>query len=178
MHIDLVPFSPEYLPLFFRWRQQASTRRHNPLDVLDLAALHASLAAEPTAPAPDVPGCRWFVRADGAVVGSVSYKNVNTTMGYAEIAYGFCETVHGRGIGTAAVRQMVDRVFAETTLRRLVAYVHDTNAASCRLLERLGFTREGLLREHFVIQGEPANEVAYGLLRREWPAPKSKNPHP
>ena len=177
MHIELVPFSPEYLPLFFRWRQQEATQRHNPLDALDLAALHARLAAEPTAPTPDAAGCRWFVRADGAVVGSVSYKNVNPAMGFAEIAYGFCESVHGRGIGTEAVRQMVERVFAETSLRRLVAYVHDTNVASCRLLDRLGFTREGLLREHFLIRGEPANEVAYGLLRREWAPAKPKSPH-
>ncbi len=168
MTIELVPYSPAYLPLFLRWRSQAATRRHNPLKAFDAAALREMLEKESTPTSPDTAGCRWFVRVDGAVVGSVAYKDVNPTMGFAEIAYGFCESVHGRGIGTAAVRMLVDRVFTETSLRRLFAYVHDENVASCKLLARLGFTREGLLREHFIIEGVPANEVVFGLLRREW----------
>jgi len=62
----------------------------------------------------------------------------------------------------------VDKVFAETTLRKLIAMVHDQNQASCRVLEKLGFQEEGLLREHYVISGEARDEVLYGLLRREW----------
>lgn len=170
MRIELVPYSAEYLPLFVRWRAQAATRRHNPLRDLDLDALRAMLESEGTASSADPLGRRWFVRVDDAVVGSVAYRGVNTMMGHAEIAYGFCESAHGRGIGTASVRMLVDRVFAETPLRRLFAFVHDENVASCRLLERLGFTREGVLREHYVIEGAPADEVVYGVLRREWEA--------
>ena len=169
MNVELVPYAPEYLPLFLKWRSQAATRRHNPIRPLDPDALQAMLAQEGALHPTETPGYRWFVRLDGVVVGNVAYKNVNPTMRTAEIAYGFCESVHGRGVGTASVRRLVDRVFAETDLRRLYALVHDENVASCRLLERLGFAREGLLREHFVIEGRPANEVYYGLLRREWP---------
>ena len=55
-----------------------------------------------------------------------------------------------------------------TDLRKLLAMVHVDNIASCRLLERLGFQREGLLREHYLIEGEPVDEVLYGLLRPDF----------
>ena len=40
--------------------------------------------------------------------------------------------------------------------------------ASRRVLSKLGFSEEGLLREHYVISKRPVDEVLYGLLRREW----------
>lgn len=113
---------------------------------------------------------RWFISFDGQVVGTVSLKNVSHSMGYGEIGYGISELHHGKGIATAAVRLLVDKVFTESNLRRLVAYVHEENQASRRVLEKLGFQEEGLLREHYVIKGVPVNEVLYALLRREWMA--------
>jgi RimJ/RimL family protein N-acetyltransferase len=89
-------------------------------------------------------------------------------MGYAEIGYGISEAYHARGIGTAAVAMLVHKVFAETQMRKLIAFVRDENLPSCRLLEKLGFQREGLLREHYIINGHPENEVLFGLLKREW----------
>ncbi|MDP2310895.1 MAG: GNAT family protein [Pseudomonadota bacterium] len=165
--VELLPYSPACLEPYFRWRGQAPTVNHNPLQSLTFDQVRAVLESERS----ELDGAgnyRWFVHLGGHVVGSVSLKNVNTQMGYAELGYGFCETSHGRGVGTAAVRLVVARVFAETSLRKLVAYVHDQNVASCRLLDRLGFVREGLLREHYLILGAPADEVVFGLLRREW----------
>ena len=46
--------------------------------------------------------------------------------------------------------------------------IMDPNAPAIRALERLGFVREGLLREHYLVQGEPQDGVVYGLLRSEW----------
>jgi len=46
--------------------------------------------------------------------------------------------------------------------------VHEENRASRRVLEKSGFVQEGLLREHYLINGQPVNEVLYGLLRQEW----------
>jgi ribosomal-protein-alanine N-acetyltransferase len=46
--------------------------------------------------------------------------------------------------------------------------VHEENQASRRVLEKLGFQEEGLLREHYIINGTPVNEVLYALLKHEW----------
>jgi ribosomal-protein-alanine N-acetyltransferase len=111
---------------------------------------------------------RWFVDFEEKIVGSVSLKNISHSMGYAEIGYGISQTYHRRGIGTAAVAQLVEKVFSETSLRKLLAYVHDANLASCKLLEKLGFVQEGFLREHYVINGQAENEVLYALLKKDW----------
>jgi ribosomal-protein-alanine N-acetyltransferase len=89
-------------------------------------------------------------------------------MGYGEIGYGLAESHQGKGIATAAVRLLVEKIFRKTNLRRLLAYVHEENIASCRVLEKLGFQEEGVLREHYVINGTAVNEILYGLLKREW----------
>jgi ribosomal-protein-alanine N-acetyltransferase len=78
------------------------------------------------------------------------------------------ESHHGRGLGTRAVSLLVDKLFTDTDLERLYALVAAENTPSCRLLERLGFKREGLMREHYVIQGARVDEIIYGLMRREW----------
>jgi RimJ/RimL family protein N-acetyltransferase len=53
-------------------------------------------------------------------------------------------------------------------LRRLEADVDPRNAGSIRTLERLGFQREGFLRERWHVNGEIQDAIFYGLLRREW----------
>ena len=89
-------------------------------------------------------------------------------MGTVEIGYTITEKHHGLGLATTAVRALLDRIFKETPIRRVVAYVHQKNIASCRVLEKLGFTQEGILREHYIVNGLPVNEVVFGLLRSEW----------
>ena len=111
---------------------------------------------------------RWFVEYRGMVVGSVSLKNINQMMNYAEVGYGIAESHHGKGIATASVKRLIEMAFLESNLRRLIAHVHCANVASCRVLEKLGFEREGLLREHYVINGVPEDEVIFGLLNRDW----------
>lgn len=171
MELELIPARPEHADSFLRWRAQAATLRHNPLRAVTRAEVERQLLDEGAALTElgRRDAFRWFVRLGEALVGNVSMR-VNTLMGFAEIAYGVDEAFHGRGIGTAAVRLLVDKAFSETTLRRLVAFVHDENLPSLKLLDRLGFAREGVLREHYVIRGQPANEVVFGLLRREWQA--------
>jgi ribosomal-protein-alanine N-acetyltransferase len=92
-------------------------------------------------------------------------------MGYSEIGYMLSESHQGRGLGTAAVSLFVAKIFRESSLDRLFATISVENAASIRLVTRLGFTREGLLREHFLIEGRRVDELVYGILRREWSPP-------
>ena len=65
---------------------------------------------------------------------------------------------------------LLDFAFGELRLRRIEADVDPLNAASVRTLERLGFQREGLLRERWFVGGVPQDSYFYGLLQREWDA--------
>ena len=60
--------------------------------------------------------------------------------------------------------------FEELGLHRVEADVDPRNEASIRLLQRLGFQREGYLRERYFVGEEISDTIFYGLLRREWTA--------
>jgi len=84
--------------------------------------------------------------------------------GVGEIGYLLNPPARGSGTMTRAVRLMVAWAFAELDLVRVQAFVSPDNAPSMRLLERLGFAREGLLRSY---RGPGADRVAYALLADE-----------
>ena len=172
--IQLLPYEPAFLPRFIAWRKEPLMVRHNPLKQLTEIEVEKMLTAE-SADLSQVgkkigkaESFRWFIAADSEVVGTMSLKNISHSMGYGELGYGIAESHHGKGIATAALRLLIDKIFAETNLRRLQAFVHEENQASRRVLEKLGFQEEGLLREHYLINGTPVNEVLYALLKRDW----------
>ncbi len=168
--LRLVAPHARYAAMWQRWRAEEATQRFNPLYPLSVEALAERLTHHYSADLRDHtrPEYRWMIALGAEVIGTASVSNVSWGMGYAEIGYMLAESHHGRGLGTRAVALLITKLFAETDLKRVYALVSSENVASRRLLERLGFTREGLMREHYVIQGRRVDEVVYGLLRREW----------
>ena len=88
----------------------------------------------------------------------------------AEIGFTLAAEQQGRGYGLEAVRRMLDHLFTDRGLHRVVAECDARNLASARLLERAGFQLEGHLREHTYMKGEWTDDLLFGLLAREWPA--------
>ena len=168
--IELLPYQPSFLQAYIEWRNQPLSVRFNPLKEMSRDEIAKKLQGEGS----DLSCLEkhesfcWFVSVAGQAVGAVSLKSISHSMCYGEIGYSIAESHHGKGIATAAVRLMVNKIFSESKLRRLIAYVHEENQASRRVLEKLGFQEEGLLRDHYVINGSPVNEALYGLLKREW----------
>jgi RimJ/RimL family protein N-acetyltransferase len=74
----------------------------------------------------------------------------------------------GKGLGTAAQRLLVDYLFKFTTVHRLEACTDADNLAEQRALERIGFTREGVLREVAFQNGTWRDSLIYALLRQDW----------
>jgi ribosomal-protein-alanine N-acetyltransferase len=170
MQIKLVSSSPDFASLFYQYRNQHSTLKHNPLESINLEECRERLKQESSNLTElwEKSRFRWLVEVDGNVVGNVSIKNVNKMMLSAEIAYGIAEDQHGKGYGTKSVELLVEMIFSQTPLRKLFAFVHDQNISSRKILLHNGFKEEGLLREHFIINGKPANEIIFGILNHEW----------
>ena len=166
----LLPFEESFLAAFIEWRNQPLSVRYNPLKAMSDEEIAKMLQGEGAdlSRLENYESFRWFISIGGQILGTVSLKNISHSMGYGEIGYGVAESHQGKGIATTAIRLLVDKIFTESTLRRLLAFVHEENQASRRVLEKLGFQEEGLLREHYVIHGAPVNEVLYALLKREW----------
>ncbi len=70
----------------------------------------------------------------------------------------------GRQICTVAL----DFAFSELAINKVIGEVLDFNQASICIHERLGFTREGILREHCLINGKYHNLLCFGILAKEW----------
>lgn len=168
--VQLLPYQGSFLDPFIAWRNEPLSVQHNPLKNMSRDEIAFMLESEGSSLADltKYASYRWFVELESDVVGSVSLKNISHSMAYAEIEYGIAEEHHGKGVATAAVTLLVSRIFRETSLRKLMAFVHDKNQASRRVVEKLGFRQEGLLREHYVIGGRPVDEVLYALLKQDW----------
>ena len=103
---------------------------------------------------------------DGEPVGQVVAMGVDHTR--PELSYWLLPEFHGEGYATEAVSLLVDYCFETFDVRGLYAQAYAYNEASWKLLERLGFEREGRLREDRFVRGEHRDTVHYGLLREEW----------
>ena len=98
---------------------------------------------------------RWALArvSDGRLVGSCGYTRWLSPEGTAELAYDLSPVYWRRGIMKAAVEAAVDWALSTGTLHRIEALVMTTNQASIGLLERAGFLREQLLRDHRMARG-------------------------
>lgn len=88
-----------------------------------------------------------------------------------ELGYALRPAHWGRGYVQEAVGVLLDWAFPALDLHRVEADADPRNVASLRSLQRLGFTREGTLRERWIVEGEVSDTAAFGLLRREWRSP-------
>lgn len=88
----------------------------------------------------------------------------------ADIGYATRPEWQGKGITKAAVARMIDFGFSNLGLHRLTANIGPENTASRRLVESLGFQREGQIRDHVFTNGAWRDSVSYSLLEHEWPA--------
>jgi [ribosomal protein S5]-alanine N-acetyltransferase len=87
----------------------------------------------------------------------------------AEIDFAVARALWGRGLATEAVTGVVDSAFGcWPGLTRIRSMIDARNAASARVLEKVGMTREGLLRSNSFARGEAVDEAWYGILRSEW----------
>jgi len=108
------------------------------------------------------------LRHSDELIGTVTLFNLNLDNGRAEIGYGLGREHWRKGYITEALQSLIKYSFEVLDLRRLEADVDPRNTASIRTVERLGFQREGYLRERWHINGETQDSLFYGLLRHEW----------
>ena len=108
----------------------------------------------------------------GEVLGSCGVHWVDPEQAIAEVGYWVRREARGRGVATRATRLVAGWVLGTLHYERLQLRADPLNEASCRVAERAGFTREGVLRSaRFSIrQGRRTDVAVYSLLRGELPA--------
>jgi ribosomal-protein-alanine N-acetyltransferase len=113
---------------------------------------------------------KWGIarRTDDALIGTTTLYNLDFSNRRAEMGYALGREHWGQGYMAEALQALLAYCFDVLDLRRIEADVDPRNAASIQTLERLGFQREGLLRERWEVDGEIQDALFYGLLREEW----------
>lgn len=104
----------------------------------------------------------------GRQVGNCTLRSLHWQCRRGEVGYALGRAHWGKGYMGEALEALLRFAFVDLDLHRLEADIDPRNAASTGAVERLGFQREGLLRERWIVGGEIFDSVVYGLLRREW----------
>jgi RimJ/RimL family protein N-acetyltransferase len=115
----------------------------------------------------------WFLieKHDGKRIGFILHFT-NQPRGWIEIGYALLPEEMGKGYGTEAVRILVDYLFLSKDIMRVQATTDVRNKPSQKVLEKVGFKKEGIIRKSDFIRGEWADDALYSILREEWKEPK------
>ncbi|SDK47037.1 GNAT family N-acetyltransferase [Natronorubrum texcoconense] len=109
-----------------------------------------------------------LIVADSSPVGTIAFNAIDWETRQAEIGYWVAPEHHGQGYGTDAAARLVAYGFDQLGLHKITARVFEFNEASRRLLESVGFTREGVHRDDVFVDGAFQDTYWYGLLEDEW----------
>jgi ribosomal-protein-alanine N-acetyltransferase len=114
---------------------------------------------------------RWWgieLKAKGILIGTIGYCAWDKQHHHAEVGYDMSPEYWGQGLMPEALRAVVRYGFEEMGLNRVEATTHTENLRSQRVLEKLGFQPEGILREFYCRDEIYNDQVQFSLLRREW----------
>jgi ribosomal-protein-alanine N-acetyltransferase len=106
--------------------------------------------------------------SDASFLGWCTLSRWNPDYRSASMGYCLTRAAWGQGYATEAARSVLGWAFDTLDLNRVQAETDTRNVTSARVLEKLGFVREGTLREDCVVNGDVSDSWVYGLLRREW----------
>ncbi len=110
----------------------------------------------------------WGIELEGRVVGTIGYFDRRDDHRRAELGYAIGRPWWGRGLASEAATAVLTHGFEALRLERVVATARVENVGSQRVLEKLGFRREGTLRHHLFVKRRWWDLTYYGLLEQEW----------
>jgi RimJ/RimL family protein N-acetyltransferase len=108
--------------------------------------------------------------SDGRLIGECLLFNLMLQSRRAEVGYTLAHEAWGKGYINETLIALLEFGFTQLELNRVEADIDPRNAASAKTLERLGFRREGLLRQRWIVGDEVSDTAMYGLLASEWRA--------
>ncbi len=167
--VSLRPAVPGDASLLREWRGQPSVRQFQPLGEASLGQLSAELVRQRISDLYHGQGDKfqWIVRCEEQPAGWLTLVITNWDHGLAEIGYALSTPYQGRGIMTQALHLLLAELFVNSPLERIEARCDTRNRASQRVLEKVGFRREGRLRGYFVLEGDRVDNFLYAILRRD-----------
>jgi ribosomal-protein-alanine N-acetyltransferase len=118
-------------------------------------------------------GIRWGItlKGDDKLIGSAGfYKWIQPERYKAEMGYDLNPAFWGMGIMTETLSAIIQYGFDQMGLHRIEVLISRPNKRSQTLIRKLGFKREGVLRDHYFVEGRFSDDVIFSLLKEEWKA--------
>ncbi|MFC5269685.1 GNAT family N-acetyltransferase [Adhaeribacter terreus] len=110
----------------------------------------------------------FFIRHEGKIAGNIGLYHIDHQNKIAAIGYWLGEKFQGKGIITIACRKITDFGFNELNLNRIELKCGTSNHKSQAIPERLGFTKEGILRQAELLNGNFHDLYLYSMLKQDW----------
>jgi RimJ/RimL family protein N-acetyltransferase len=112
-------------------------------------------------------------KKDGSKIGYIwHFSSVHPAAKLLEIGYFVVPSERGKGHCSEAAKIMVDYLFLSSDIVRIQAHTDLRNVASQKVLEKVGFRKEGIIRKSIFNRGEWRDAYVYSILREEWKEPK------
>ncbi|MFP3938935.1 MAG: GNAT family N-acetyltransferase [Thermoanaerobaculia bacterium] len=164
--VRLRPAVPADAEVLKRWRDEWSVRRFQPLHDLSVSQLRSDVAGQRMRDLYRGRGekFQWIIEAGGHPAGWITLVISNWEHGLAEVGYALGTDFQGRGVMARALELLLRDLFAHTPLSRVEARCAVDNVASQRVLEKVGFRREGRLRSYFRLHGRRVDNLLYAVL--------------
>jgi len=108
-----------------------------------------------------------FVKETNTLIGTIALYKFNPSM-KCILGYSLDKDHYGRGYATEAVRLILDFAFNEIGFHRVEAGAMPRNIGSTRVLEKVGFVKEGLARGYLQIKGVWEDHYMYAMLESDW----------
>jgi RimJ/RimL family protein N-acetyltransferase len=168
--VNLRVMEKDDLPLFVEWLNKPEVfGEYNPLHQMSKTEAEKMLD-NPSDIKPFI-----IEKKDGSKIGFIVHFHVlhlGTGTKQLEIGYSLVPNERGKGYGTEALEIMVDYLFLSKETMRIQVQTDLRNVASQKVIEKVGFKKEGTLRKNFFMRGELRDCYIYSILREEWKEPK------
>lgn len=167
--IRLRPAMPADADLLKIWRDEWTVRRFQPLHDLSVAQLRSDVSSQRMRDLYRGRGekFQWIVEEDREPAGWITLVVSNWEHGLAEVGYALATEFQGRGVMTRALLLLLSDLFSNTRIERVEARCAIDNVPSQRVLEKVGFRREGRLRSYFRLHGRRVDNWLYAVLKEE-----------
>jgi ribosomal-protein-serine acetyltransferase len=102
------------------------------------------------------------------IIGSIVIREIDNEAKWAEIGYMIDRKYQGKGLITITCNLVINFLFKELEMEKIVICCDDQNLASKKLAEKMGFVLEGIIRNHMNVNNCISNMMYWGLLKSEY----------
>ena len=121
-----------------------------------------------TKPVFEVKNFLFFIDELAEPAGNVFYFDVNERNRSCEFGYKINPLYRNKGLGKLMLTQFISHMFGNKNYNKLYCQTAEFNKPSVKMLERIGFRKDGTLREHHELDGKLYDDYIYSILHSEW----------